>query len=273
MRFRVAIVWLIIASGLISGQGIGGQAGIGGKAGLGGGAPTSGATSCEGVTGCVLWLQPSGLYCTSALCNTNGQDITAWQDSSGNNNTVTLTTGGTNVTYVTNSLNSLPGLVVAGASCEGVLTSSIAWSTSMTIFVVMSHATISSSNMAFVSGTTNPYFVYRINTSDEQDIVIPGTADLAHGSTTLSASTFYQMNMTYNDSSGAYTFRVAEAADASGTATTHTISSHSTYTFYDNGAEADQFYGTMMEEIIFIPALTTGQVSTVETSLHTKYGI
>jgi hypothetical protein len=238
-------------------------------------APVSGGGCSTPTTSCgtvVMWLDGASLYCTSALCSTNGTSATAWNDLSGNGNNVTLSNNVTDCVFQNSLLNSKPGMVLSGNCNSSSFTSNITWSTSMTVCFVGSTADAADEQGIF-DGTTSPQFTYRISSTTHQDIVIPGTADILEGTTTLSINTYYDMCASYNSSTGAASLLLNGSSDGS-TTSAHTISNPSTTIFYEPNSSCCVYNGKAMELIVFVPALTSGQLTNLHSNyLSPKYGI
>jgi len=253
-----------------------GQVVASGKVSVSGGVTFSAtAASCTLPTNCGTvesWYDGASLYCTSALCSSAGTSATAINDLSGNGNTVTLNNNATDCQYEPTLYNGQPGMVLAG-NCQSssILHAPLAWSTSATFIFVGSTAD-ALDEQGIIAGTTNPQPTYRINSSTQPDFVIPASADIVHGAT-LTVNTVYDLSASYNSSTGAGSLTNNGSADGSAT-NAHAITNGITTLFYEPNSSCCVFAGHFLEIIIFIPALTSTQLSNLHANyLVPKYGI
>ncbi len=139
-----------------------------------------------------------------------------------------------------------------------------------TIFVVNNPTTLAPSvGQNFCTGGTGSFEfdIYSSSLRIANSIV----AVIAYSTTTLTSGAWFQGNVTYNDSTGAYAFRVARTAAGSGTnAQTITVG---TTTIGAIPGYGDYLNGKVAEIIIYNRVLSSTEITTVENYLYTKWGV
>ena len=172
--------------------------------------------------------------------------------------------------YLTSQINGEPAVNFTGTSAAPCwLGTSAFWPGATTIFVVFSANSVSG-GQDILSGQ-NGAFGFRLSSAN-LDILSNGTADVCTDTTTISAGTWYQANVTYDSGSGACAFRVNETAAYSGT---NAVSFSNPTNFigvqYSNNSE--YLNSKVAEIIVYTRVLSSGEIATIEAYLNAKYGI
>ncbi len=242
------------------------------------------------ITGMLIWYEADvGSNCSGGACS-DGSTQDTWADQSGNANTglgnntqsVGVGTSGTKCgagVYHTNQINGKPAVTFASAtptcfsftSGTGTLTASslfavVTWTSACTYASGATSCDITGSNGGGInwkpsSSANHPFF--------SKACVV----DIGTSSATVSSGTWYQQNLTYDASSGAYSFRVNRSAGGSGT-NSQTLTGEQTG-IGGNGCYSTGEYleGQIAEFILYNRVLTGGEITTVETYLNGKYGL
>lgn len=169
------------------------------------------------------------------------------------------------------TLNSLPVLANPGSSVGRYLLAKGPLLKKSTVFAVFNASSISGF-FDFVCGSNSSSLEFGIGSAGALQIVQSFTAVIATSSLTLAANTWYQCNMTYDDSSGVWAIRVARTAAGGGTSS-GTISSQTNGVFYDPQTNTQDFPGMCAELIVYNRVLTSGEITSVETYLNSKWGV
>lgn len=138
-----------------------------------------------------------------------------------------------------------------------------------TIFAVFKPASLPT--QAFTCGGSSS-LEFRIETSGKLGLIQTQVAGIATGTGALSAGTWYQVNATYNSSTGAWAFRIAQAADSSGT-NAKSITSANAGIGYNPATGNEDLAGDLAEMIIYTRVLSPTEITSVEAYLHTKWGV
>jgi hypothetical protein len=85
-------------------------------------------------------------------------------------------------------------------------------------------------------------------------------------------STWAQVNVTYNSSTGAWAIRSARTANGSGT-NVQSITGNTSAIGWNPNASGNEFTGQIAELIAYNRVLTNTEITTVETYLNTKWGV
>jgi len=139
-----------------------------------------------------------------------------------------------------------------------------------TIFAVVNMASFSG-YPDLLAGNTNA-LEFRINTSGYPELVKSFVANIGDATTALTTGTWAQINATYNDSTGAYAFRVAKAAAGSGT-NVQGISSGSDALFWNPQTNSGDFNGKMAFFAIYNRILTLTEIQAIEAYITSTYGV
>lgn len=113
----------------------------------------------------------------------------------------------------------------------------------------------------------------RIEPTGKFLLVQRGTAAIGgSASAAFVLNTWAQVNCTYDDASGAYSFRSSQANIGSGT-NVKTISGTNTTLLQFGGGSTLDWVGSFAELIVYNRVLTLTEIGTVETYLNTKWGV
>lgn len=193
-----------------------------------------------------------------ALAGYNPQNITA-----GNGLTVVSTLNSLNVA----TFSGLPEYVLPGPGIFPMANS--------TVFVVINQPSIPVSNPGiFGSSPTGCYELY-INSTGNLEIVVQGAGNIGASTAVLTANTWFQANATYNSSGGPWAFRVARAASGSGSLS-HTVnlgSSGVCCASNNAGGAGGALNAQIAEMIVYNRVLTSTEITTIETYLHSKWNV
>ncbi len=141
----------------------------------------------------------------------------------------------------------------------------------VTFFLVLKPATLATLQ-TILCGSANNSLQPCIDTSGHPVVFQSGVSTIGTSSATLSAGTWYQMNFAYDAASGAYAFRVAQAAAGSGTNAV-TINIGSTNIGFNPASGAQQLRSDVAEIIIYNRALSAPEIASVEAYLNAKWGV
>lgn len=148
------------------------------------------------------------------------------------------------------------------------LSSSLALSV-CTIFAVYKPASLPTA--AFTCGASSS-LEFRVETTGKLGLIQTQVAGIATSSAALSTGTWYQVNATYNSSSGAWAFRIGQAADSSGT-NVKSITAANSAIAYNPATANEDLAGDLAELIIYTRVLTLTEIQSVEAYLHSKWGV
>jgi hypothetical protein len=229
----------------------------------GGGVPSS-------INDLVYWFKTDTLSSVTAGNQVPTlQNATPWYIGANANNS----TGGGGAKVSAATLNGLPTLTFPASNAAEYLLAAPVLLGQTTIFVVFNPAIVTATAGELVSGPTNSLdFGTTFGTHLNFYLSETNVAVIAIDTTTLALNTWVQANVTYNTTSGAYAFRVAQTASSSGTsAKPITIASGSVG--FSQAAGSGFLNGSLAEMIIYNRVLTLTQIQTIEAYLHAKWGV
>lgn len=177
---------------------------------------------------------------------------------------------GSGVSVGSSQLNSLNVLAWPGSSSGRYPISIPLTFHKVTVFIVFNPA--SASNQTLFSGVTGAFEVDINSGTGNFNITKTFTTVIGATTATLTAGTWYQANVSYDDSSGAYAFRVSQAAAGSGT-NAQGISATTNGMGYNVAAGGNDLSSMIAEVIVYGRVLSGTEKSTVEAYLHTKWGV
>lgn len=186
----------------------------------------------------------------------------------------TASTSASGATGAASTLNSL-NVVQFPGTAAGVYTFPSAGGTGFllknsTTFMVFKPTIVAGVGQNFHTGPSGSLEV-DINTTGHLEIVKSLIAIIGGSTSTLTSGVWFQGNVTYADSTGAWAFRIARTASGSGTnvqtitGNNNTIASVPGFSFFLNGLLA--------EMIIYNRVLTPTEVTNVENYLFAKWGV
>lgn len=140
-----------------------------------------------------------------------------------------------------------------------------------TFFMVIKPTAVVGSQ-SVIGGAANSLALYLCNTTQACLLVETGAAVIGTSTTTWVAGTAFQMNATYNSTSGAYAFRQGQAAAGSGVGGAG--AGVGLTTFIGADAAVNPLGSPSLAAIIIYNRILSGsEITTVESYLHTKWGV
>jgi hypothetical protein len=103
-------------------------------------------------------------------------------------------------------------------------------------------------------------------------VVKTGTAIIGESTTVLTNGSWYQINATYNGTTGAYAFRTARSADGSGT-NLQAITAQTTAFGYNISTSNEDAAADLAEFVVYQRVLSGAEISAVEAYLLAKWGV
>lgn len=208
----------------------------------------------------VYWLRGD-------LLVTGGDYSASLPNSAPGGSPATLNSGsGATVGSTLNSLN------VATFAATGYTLATLPALNESSLFAVLNMAA-ATANQLFIGSTANSALLWYINASQQLSLVSEFVALVGNASASLVASTWYQLNVTYegNTGSGDFDFRRDQAADGSGSHVC-TIGTGTNILAWDGGASAP-FDGMIAELILVNRVVTPTERSNVEAYFNAKWGV
>lgn len=225
----------------------------------------SGSSTPQPPAGMSLWYSADCITYVSSVCGTpsNGTNITAWADRSGNANNMAETTGTS--TFNTSQINGQPAVTNTAARWSYT---PITLGGQITTFWVTKYA--GSTLLLLAGNVTGSYQYYW--TGGLQHIGFTCLADdFAQGSTTLTNG-WHQSNVV-NSFGGTSRFRLDRANDGSTFTGVNFVNPLTYYGGFASGCGSANFTFQAAEVIAYLSALNSTDITTVETYLNTKYGL
>jgi hypothetical protein len=229
-------------------------------------APTLTGSGPGGISGTNLavWYRSDNLTCTGGCSGTNV--VTTLIDKSPNSNN--CTTAGS-PTYLASAVNSQPGITFTAASTQYcTLGSTVTWSGSVTVFAVTKCTAANTPSALYGSLSFNGFTYLNCSGSNHQQWAdAPGVALIAQGTATSDTS-YHQTGVTYDGTN--YAFYIGSTTDGSGTNSVSILGNNTTV-----GVEAspeNYLNSVLVEEFVYTRILTSGEISTVQAYLHSRYG-
>lgn len=130
------------------------------------------------------------------------------------------------------------------------------------------------SQALLASGTAASPALYLSNGTGNQfvSLVNEGIAAIGTCSVGWTLGTFFQMNVTYNATTGAWAFRQNRTAANSGTGTTG-VGANTAMSMLGNDQFGSTLGGSIAALIVYNRVLTPTEITNVENYLHTKWGV
>jgi Concanavalin A-like lectin/glucanases superfamily len=126
-----------------------------------------------------------------------------------------------------------------------------------------------------MSGLANSALEVRVDNTGKFKLVQQGGTNIGNSTTAVATvGSWSQFNYTYNDSTGAFAFRSAQAANGSGT-TVAAISNpdNALLWFGPGGGFTLDWIGSIAEIIVYNRVLTLTEIQSVEAYINTKWGV
>ncbi len=169
-----------------------------------------------------------------------------------------------------NSLNVLKWPAASGGGLY-VLQPGLTLVGGATFFIVAKGST-GAGSQSIIGGTTSNTALYLANGSANILLVDGGTAVIGTSSAAWTAGTWFQANVTYNASTGAYAFRQARTAANSGTGATGSGTGASSEIGGDGGT-AFLNAASIAAIIVYNRVLTGPEITVIENYLFAKWGV
>ena len=242
-----------------------GEDGMMGPMGLSGTGGSSAATPVPlTVPDLMFWWKADALNITS------GNSMLGMQNFSTALQSIFVGTGGS-AAVANSALNGLPAITMPGASGGRYALSNAGFNLGqVSVFAVIKPTSFSSPNTIICGGTGA--FQFRVETSGDLGMLKAAVAAIGTSSSALTASTWVQVNGTYNSSTGAYAFRSARSANGSGTSV-QSISANTNGIGWNSGTAGEDFTGQFAELLVFARVLTSTEITEIETYLNGKWGV
>jgi hypothetical protein len=223
-----------------------------------------------GTTSCATVLPFYAAFEAQSLGLSNGATVTTWADVSGNGNTATNGSG--TLTYHTNRINGLPAVTfVASYGGSYLHFAPLSWSGGMTFFVIYSF-TGYAYGYGDIVGASYPGLAYGVLTPSPyyQYIGRYGVPAYATGTNALTTGTWYGGSGEYNGTTA--TLRLNGVVEATGTSSA--VPSSTTSSIGSSAAGSGDFFGGQIAAVYILnSAATPAQVTSMETCLHSVYGL
>jgi hypothetical protein len=226
------------------------------------------------VAGYSLRLSSDCITFVSSVCGvpSNGTNITAWADRSGNANDATLNHG--TCTFNTNQVNGKPA--VTFSSCWGALAFTVPPSGCCidreTAFAVYSVGTSTNSSYIYGSGYLGPAYATATDINF-QSFSAQDDHQIGVGQVNIAANTFVQTNFVWLNGTE-INFRISSAVDKSAPYSSSNIIGGPTVIGTDgNSTGSGQLSAKLVELIVYQSALTLPQIQQNEAYFRFTYGI
>jgi hypothetical protein len=200
---------------------------------------------------------------------TNTVALPTWHDQSGNQDNATSATG---ATFTTNAINtSLPALVFPGTTAGRYsLANSINCQSACTLFAVFK-TPASGATGVFFSG---PYGAITFAVTSAYHVYMDDSVHTITGTNTLSASTWYIIAWTYDNTTHDWALYENGTLDSSGTTSLSSLNQNETVFGYNAGPGSSDLVGSVAATAIYPGlAMTAANVTAVSTKLDTVFAV
>jgi len=169
------------------------------------------------------------------------------------------------------TLNSLPVLTSSGAAGAAYTIASGAFNlgTGFTGFAVIKPSSFANYPV-LTSGASGSLALY-IDTGGHVTLGNIGVSSIAASTGVLTTGVWKQINASWTNTTGAWVFRIARAADSSGT--TSNTATNPVTTLFDYGGGGEPYGGDVAEIIVYNRALTLTEKQSIEAYLLAKWGV
>lgn len=140
-----------------------------------------------------------------------------------------------------------------------------------TVFVVFKPSSLVAGS-TFISGAATSFTSLIEATTGKLQIVKTNNALVGTATAGMTVGTWYQANSTYNDTTGAFAFRQAQAANGSGT-NIKAIDVVNTVVGYNLAAGVEDMAGDLAELMVYSRVLSGPEIAGVEAYLFAKWGV
>lgn len=177
---------------------------------------------------------------------------------------------GTGATVTASGLNSQSVITFAASANGRYLLPQGSILTTSTIFAVFKPGSLAAAQ-PFLSGLTNS-LEFNIDTTGVLQLTKTFVAVIGSSTGVVAVGTWYQANVTYTASTGAFAFRLARAASGSGTSV-NTITVATAAVGYNQQSASQDITASLAELIVFNRVLTGAEITNVENYLLAKWGV
>lgn len=197
----------------------------------------------------------------------DGSSVSTWKDRGPAHDDLSVASG--TCTYHTNQVNSQPA--VSFSSCHLNLGTAQLVAAEATIFIVLNGSSFATNAHSMIAAETNGRSFY-VGNDSKLGMDETGTTFSGESTTTLSTSTWYQVNMVQHTGvAPAYRISRADAGCSGCVWTGFSGSAHELGVGYYSVAAPNNFAGSIAEVIYYGVQLNSTDISTVESYLHNKY--
>lgn len=140
-----------------------------------------------------------------------------------------------------------------------------------TVFIVF-NPTVAAAGADFISGGSGAY-EWGLNTSGKLELTKALIAVIGDSVSTLSSGVWFQANVTYNDTTGAWAMKISRAADASGTNIQAITAPLATAAYNPFSGGVFFLNGLLAELIVYNRVLSPTEITNIENYLFAKWGV
>lgn len=198
----------------------------------------------------------------------NNAPVATWPDLSANGHNLTQGTGASQPTYVTSGVNTHAGVAFNGSQFLATAALTLAQPFTMLLVLVQTSA----GNQVVVDNASGGNFNFKtdtVNFVEKWDVFAGGSNDLEGGTVTTTAT---QVTTVCNASSSLLRQDRAQVAAGSGTIPGSSGFAAQSFNLAGASGDASHFVGVVGEILVYPSALSAGDITSVETYLHTKWG-
>lgn len=211
-----------------------------------------------------LWLRGDGITGVA-----DGAAIPSWTDYSGNGYTVAQSGAGKPTYSAAGGANGTAAALFTSASSQ-YLTTTAPQPASETVITVVKFTTLA--NEAIVGSSAASGLEFRITTGSSE-ILKENTASIAIDTTVPTTGTTAIRSVTFA-SGASYAFYINGTQTKSGTTATTLTTASNFVQIGRNGASGSEYLNGLLSEVLIYPrVLTSGELSTVDHYLATRYGL
>jgi len=246
----------------------------------------------DDISGCELWLKADAI-----TSHSDGDDLTAWSDSSGEGNDITVPgTAARRPHYKTGIINSKPAILFTGSADEYLTTSGIGaiikGGVDFSVFLVVKPTSVSTNNQLMFGSSTGTDWQAASSASSQNKLImgIDNASKFAvYGKdidsdnsigTTLSDDTAYVLSCAYDDSANIMwqfidgTQSDKETSYESGTDSSKEATMGAILTSGRGGTTySNEYTGYIAEVVVFDSVLSERNLVDMHHYLGNKYGI
>lgn len=212
-----------------------------------------------------FWFESDNVLIASGALLPALQDRTPWIGGAR-----AISGGGNGPVGTATTLNSLPVINFNNTSAARLALTNSFFLKTATFFVIFKPTAVGVAQ-SFICGAASS-LQFRLETTGSLGLVKANVAGIGTSSGTLTAGTWYQANATYDDSSGAYAFRISQANSGSGNSI-QTITAATSSIGFNAANNAEDVNGMIAALVVYNRVLSGSEITAVEGYLHTKWGV